>query len=287
MEKLIFEPGTLQEGTPKKTAYVSHIISDSKLPFIFHLDTVKFTNCNVNWHENVEILMFMEGEGQVFCDLNRTEVKAGDIFVINSNSVHYVITENMVNYYCLIVDSEFCTSNDIDTNQLIFTNHIISTEAASKFIKIVEEYSGKGEYKNAGIRSAVLDLLVYLCRNHAKKSEGKETGYSSKTIENIKTAIGYIKANFYKNLTVDKLAFEVGLSKYYFAREFKKVTGQTVVTYINMIRCEHAKKLLSQKNYTVGEICKMVGFENFSYFSKTFRSITGILPSDYRKQGLI
>lgn len=284
MENLIFEPGLPGYGTPQKTAYESHIISDSKLPFIFHLDTVKYSNCNVNWHENVEILMVTEGSGQVFCDLNKTDVEKGDIFVVNSNSVHYVYAESIIKYYCLIIDSEFCMANDIDTGQILFTNLVSNSNATDRYEKVVEEYTGEKDYKNAGIRSAVLDLLVYLCRNYAIKSEGKGTAYTSKTIENIKTSIGYIKANFYKNLTVDKLAFEVGLSKYYFTREFKKVTGQTVVTYINMIRCEHAKKLLSQKNYTVGEICKMVGFENFSYFSKTFRGMTGILPSEYRKQ---
>lgn len=284
MEKIVFESNIPELGTEKKTTYEAHILSDTKLPFIFHLDTVKYTNCNVNWHENIEILFFIEGTGQVFCDLNTTDVKAGDIFVINSNSVHYVITDNVINYYCLIVDSEYCFSNDIDANHIIFTNLIRNTEAKSKFLKIIAEYKCQEKYKTTGIRLAVLDLLVFLCRNHSKRSEGKQIAQRSKTIENIKTAIGYIKANFNKNLTVDKLAFEVGLSKYYFAREFKKVTAQTVVTYINMIRCEHAKKLLAQKNYTVGEICKMVGFENFSYFSKTFKNTIGILPSEYRKK---
>jgi len=284
MERLIFEPGNPEDGTLKRTSYESHMLSDSKLPFIFHLDTVKCSSCNVNWHENIELLLFIEGSGQVFCDITRTDVRPGDVFVVNSNSVHYVVSENIIRYYCLIVDSDFCITNGIDTSHVISSNHIRNDEAVLKYSKIVKEYSEESDYKNAGIRSAVLDLLVFLCRNYSQKSEIRQTGYTSKTIENIKTAIGYIKANFHKNLSVDDLAFEVGLSKYYFAREFKKVTGQTVVTYINMIRCEHAKKLLSRKTHTIGEICKMVGFDNLSYFSKTFRNITGLLPSEYRKR---
>jgi mannose-6-phosphate isomerase-like protein (cupin superfamily) len=92
MERLIFEPGNPEDGTLKRTSYESHILSDSKLPFIFHLDTVKCSSCNVNWHENIELLLFIEGSGQVFCDITRTDVRPGDVFVVNSNSVHYVVS---------------------------------------------------------------------------------------------------------------------------------------------------------------------------------------------------
>ena len=84
-----------------------------------------------------------------------------------------------------------------------------------------------------------------------------------------------------KKLTIDEIADEVGLSKYHFSREFKKVTGLTIVSYINIVRCRNAEKLLIKNEYSVHDIAVKCGYENDSYFSKTFKKHMGMLPSEY------
>ena len=96
--------------------------------------------------------------------------------------------------------------------------------------------------------------------------------------------MGYIQAHFTANLTMETVADEVGLSVYYFAREFKKGTGVTFVSYINHLRCESAKKMLQSGSYTVAEACTENGFENLSYFSKTFKKFFGKSPSTFLRK---
>ena len=102
--------------------------------------------------------------------------------------------------------------------------------------------------------------------------------------EYAKKAIDYISKNATKSLTVEEVSGAAGLSKYYFIRVFKKVTGQTLTEYINKVRCDCAKTLLVSGEYSITEAALSSGFNNVSYFAKIFKKNTGRLPSDYLPQ---
>ena len=94
----------------------------------------------------------------------------------------------------------------------------------------------------------------------------------------------YINSRLTEHVSVDDIADHISISKYHFCREFKKETGYTVVGYINLMRCLKAKKLLASGEYTVSEAARECGFENLSYFSKTFKTVTGTLPAAHKKE---
>lgn len=68
----------------------------------------------------------------------------------------------------------------------------------------------------------------------------------------------------------------------YFSRFFKKETGQTFIEYVTGKKIERAKELLDQTNHSVHEICEMLGYDNQSYFIKTFKAQAGVTPTEYR-----
>ena len=72
----------------------------------------------------------------------------------------------------------------------------------------------------------------------------------------------------------------MGLSKYHFIRKFKEATGQTVVSYINAVRIEHAERMLREGEHSVAQVAEACGFPNHSYFSKVFARLRGVLPSE-------
>lgn len=267
--------------------YEIHLLSSKPLPFIFHLDTV-FSSMSsaimrANWHPNIEILYFLEGEGTVHCGTTSCRVKKNDIFIINSHMSHFISSSDVVKYYCLIIDNEFCAANNIYTENTIFKNMIEDMHAKSLFEKIIKEYTEDSAYRNAGIKSAVLNLMVYLARNYTESvAEFEKNG--TNVSENIKIAIGFIKSHSNEKLSLDEIAAQAGLSKFYFLREFKNITGYTPITYINKIRCENAKKMLLSGNYNIKEISEKTGFESFSYFSKKFKETEGCSPSEFMKK---
>lgn len=268
-----------------QTRYEAHILGDDGLPFVFHKDTVRKNELYyiANWHRNIEILFFVEGEGTAICDTNSYEVVPGDIIVINSNSIHYVKSEGVVKYYCLIADADFCSANGIETDSITFQNHIRDGEAAQKYKNVVNEYASRTQFYGAGIRCSVLSLILYVARNFSEDTSALRSGGGKKAVENMKLALGFVMAHYTEQLSVDDIAEEVGLSKYHFSREFKKVTGISPVSYINMLRCEKAKRMLSEGN-SVAEVQEMCGFENASYFTKVFKKFSGTTPVAYVKK---
>ena len=92
----------------------------------------------------------------------------------------------------------------------------------------------------------------------------------------------FISKNLDKDLSRGNLAKEVYLSEDYLSRTFKTETGKSLTVYIAEQRMEKAKEYLENSNLTVSQIALEVGYHNFSYFSKTFRDITGFTPNEYR-----
>jgi len=266
--------------------YETHLLSSQPLPFVFHFDTVRGqtqSSEKENWHTNIELLYFVEGSGSVTCNARNYPVKKDDIFVVNSSMPHSITSPTRIQYYCLIIDDIFCTTNSIDTDSISFKPVITDGYAKKLFDKIVTEYATQNTYQNAGIKSAILNLMVYLARNYTEPYSF--TGMNmQKKHESTKIAISYIKAHFNQKLTLEDIAYQAGFSKYYFLRMFKSVTGYTPIAYINKIRCENAKNLLLSGEANINEIGEKVGFDNFSYFSKKFKESEGCTPSEFIKK---
>lgn len=278
--------------------YEPHSLKEKRLPFIFHFDTISQNyysetsggdvpslnyrqRCMQNWHENAEFLYMTEGKGRVCCNSENIEVNPGDIVVINSFDLHFTETDTELKYYCLIPDRAYLQQNGLNTSLINFEMVVKDFEAKKLFERIITEYYSKGAYKEAGIKAAVNEFVLYLARNYTNNAN---TGKDSKTLHYMRMAIGYIGSRLSERITADDVAKEIGLSKYHFLREFKKITNMTLVDYINGLRCEKARALLMEENIPIGEISVLCGFENCSYFNKIFKKETGITMSEYRKQ---
>lgn len=97
----------------------------------------------------------------------------------------------------------------------------------------------------------------------------------------------YVYAHSHENITLEQIAAYAHLSKSYFCRFFKRITGITFVEYLNAYRCAEAEKLMSDPSLTITEIAYRVGFSSLSYFNKTYRRIRKTTPTETRKQVLI
>lgn len=91
-----------------------------------------------------------------------------------------------------------------------------------------------------------------------------------------------IRQNLSSPLNLDFVAQQVGLSPGYFSAIFKKETGIGFSNYVNQCRIEQAKKLLEETGLKVLAISDAVGFSNPRYFSRVFRDLVGVRPSEYR-----
>ena len=94
----------------------------------------------------------------------------------------------------------------------------------------------------------------------------------------------YVKNNYMKKITLDDIADNVYLSRTYISRIFREEMKVTLTKYINKIRIDKSKQLLLDSSLTLADVANLTGFDDQSYYSKTFRSITGMSPGRYREK---
>jgi len=93
----------------------------------------------------------------------------------------------------------------------------------------------------------------------------------------------YVDANYRENITLQDVAGRFFISREYVSRRFKQEFGLNLFEYLERVRIENAKALLTNEAYAIGDIANMVGYPDGRYFSKIFRKLTGMTPREYRK----
>ena len=99
----------------------------------------------------------------------------------------------------------------------------------------------------------------------------------------IHKCIQYISQNYAEYLTLEETAKALAISPDYLSRIFKQETGVTFNHYVNNFRIEKAKKLIRSTTLRLTDICHLVGYVDQSYFTKVFRRIVKMSPSEYSK----
>ena len=251
------------------------------IPFLHIQRSVHRPNQATNWHDNPEIQLCVEGEGFVLLDGERHPFQAGDLIVVNSNQVHFTGTDTALTYHCLILDDTFCRMANLPYQQFRFATRFQDEEIKNSILSVVELYQGPEDpCKVTKLQIEVAKLLIALRLRHTVATQPKPRNTSA--AEGVRSAIRYLRGHFAEQISLDALSREVYMEKHNLCKAFKRLTGQTVVEYLNNYRCEKAKEFLATGK-TVSETALLCGFHNMSYFTKTFKAYTGKRPSTYKK----
>lgn len=111
----------------------------------------------------------------------------------------------------------------------------------------------------------------------------KEPDYSSSRLTVMTTMVEeFIRSNFMNEISMNEVARSIGYSEPYFCKMFKQQFGQSFTSYLMEYRINEAKKFLEQPNVIVKEVGARVGYMDSNYFTKVFKRLVGINPSEYR-----
>lgn len=110
---------------------------------------------------------------------------------------------------------------------------------------------------------------------------GADPSHSSLHRE-IQKSLDFLQAHFPEPLTLTELSEKAGFSESYFCHRFKYCTGYAPFAYLNRLRIVKSCELLTQTDKKITEIATLCGFNNISYFNRTFQKIMGAAPSVYR-----
>lgn len=101
----------------------------------------------------------------------------------------------------------------------------------------------------------------------------------------VKAATDYVEKNLDNaDISVETMAEELGMSRVHLYKKLTAITDLTPSEFIRQIRLRHAEQLLSKSQLTVAEVAYKVGFNNPRYFSKYFKEMYGVMPSEYKNR---
>ena len=125
-----------------------------------------------------------------------------------------------------------------------------------------------------------LEFLYLLCRDYIVQETHTASPHRG---ELVKTAVIYIRKHLAEPLTLDEIADHTGVNKHYLSRLFKQVLGKTVFETVRVLRCNEAKHRI-EEGMSVSDAAHSCGFENLSYFTRTFKKYYQVLPSHCTKK---
>ena len=150
-----------------------------------------------------------------------------------------------------------------------------NTDVVAPFYSPVDEHTVKN----------CLELLLIECVKPADKSiidgnypiSGK--GEGSKTASKI---YEYLTKNVHRNVSLEEVADELFFSVSYVKTTFKKHTGKSIIQVFNELKIKRAKKLI-KRGESFSQIASGLGFTDQRYFSRVFKHVTGMTPTEYKK----
>lgn len=129
----------------------------------------------------------------------------------------------------------------------------------------------------ADMNQMLLCFYDEVAREASSRADMLAREYNKLTIE----AIDFIKQRYHEPVSLQEAADVLGVHPTYLSKVFKADTGQTFTEYLNRCRIEHAIELLRTRRYSIKQIYREVGFNQYTYFFRVFRQITGVSPSEY------
>ncbi|WP_018754344.1 response regulator transcription factor [Paenibacillus terrigena] len=100
----------------------------------------------------------------------------------------------------------------------------------------------------------------------------------------IDNAVTFIQERFREELSLEDVAEHVHLNPHYFSKVFKQQTGETFIDYVTRLRIDKAKALIGEGQLSLKEVCYLVGYKDPNYFSRVFKKVAKVSPTEYRNQ---
>ncbi|MBR3803929.1 MAG: helix-turn-helix transcriptional regulator [Clostridia bacterium] len=245
------------------------------LSYVAYLELAKTARQDFVSHNITEIMVVVSGKGVFNADGERFEVKKGDLFIVNPDTVH----------------NEESLSSDFGVYIIGIENYLLGAQDEFKAYaggervgfyaeQIVKDYESKGKMfvDNANLLfSLIINEVLFL--SSAIPVPNVKRG-SNELINSVKK---YLDGHFLEDISVKSLSEKFFINKTTLMHAFKKSVGIGVYDYVIKKRLQESKNWLKISSMTVAQISERCNFSNPSYFVQYFKKVYGVTPIEYRK----
>lgn len=253
-------------------------------------------------HEFYEVVYVSDGFTLHTCGGAVQMLVTGDLFFIRPGEVHAYVNAYQAKLYNFLFKEEELAGSLEELSLLPGLDLMFGKTAEASFDKRVihtalserrgmeaelERLRKEGEERQSGwqvvMRAALMHFLVRYARMYQRQAAGAESMHGQ-YYPYVYRILQYIGQHYAEEITMGDLAGVAGISPDYLTRKFREVLGMTPLDYLRTFRLSRAMELLSGTDLTVAEIVPLAGFSTASVFTRTFRSLVGVPPSNYRRR---
>ncbi len=238
---------------------------------------------NLHHHENrFHIAYIISGQCRIEVESAKFPVGPGDAVFIRPKQKHCSIGDTKTDYE--LIEIHFLVKSDREAKFLPALRPVVHVHNVAAFVpaleRLVAAHLIDAGPQNWLTKVRLAETLMLLEKESASLAlDDKAAG----DIElKINQAREYISIHYAKNISLDSLAELVGMSASHFAASFKKTTGASPIEFVIRRRMYHARELLLNSNFSVGQIADMCGFASSQYFSRLFARREGVSPGHFR-----
>ena len=251
-----------------------------------------------HWHSYGEFVLVGPGDTNIFMvNQRRYELVEGDFLLVWPMEMHSIINADRKDSLVIQFSNGFINSLfDLQRIMHFYRNlHVLCIHAHPQLVVRLKSLADRMKEiflscaPDRELRCCMLLMEFMLALDEHREEfapeikSGEAYSYTDSAMHRLILVTDYIK----NNLTADDLsqstmADMAGVSKDYFSRIFRNVTGTNYSKWLNMIRLEKAIELLADQDKTITEIAMLSGFQSISSFNRVCHAEKGMAPGEYR-----
>lgn len=233
-----------------------------------------------HFHHEIEILHIICGKIAVTIYGEEYTVSEDKLCFIPSMSIHSIKSlDKSSKYDCCLLNASYFVKENVNIN-IYSISHIIDDAVLIDDYKKLKNlfFDNRQLFKSTAIKCFSLYFIINLINQSSSK---QNTSYlsSEQKLDIIKEVTLFLKEHACEKIDIDAICTKYGYSPSYLSRLFKKYTQTTMNKTLNYYRCINAQKLLMTENMSIMKISEICGYNNYSYFTKTYKECIGELPS--------
>ena len=229
-------------------------------------------------HREIELILMLKGKSRAIVNGNAYELSAGDALIVFPNHLHQFVSTVEEDYILMLIPSNIYSdySESIEGHRPI--NPIIENAAQNKTVLTLAEICMESNDKYAyQCRKFLIGAILGMVLKEVKLTPV----HTDKTA--MERILDYCENNYRERITLDSMARELFLSKFYISRLFTDELGVSFCSYINSLRIEETVKLLTTTDMSITDICFDTGFSSTRTFNRVFYDRIGVSPKEYRE----
>lgn len=270
-------------------------------PIACYYDDLSNYEVQWHWHEEWEAAVILEGTALIAAGNEKYVLHAGEGFFVNSQILHGCWDlENSCSQFHSIVFHPRLVGGSLDSVfyqnyiQPLTQNHALESlhlkpeipwqrELLARIEEVWQACAREPYGFEFQVRSALSDFVLLLQRNTPVSRKAPNVK-SLRDEERIKAMLQFIHDHSADELNTKSIAQAAAISESECLRCFRTTIGTTPIQYVRQYRIQKAVQLLSSTQLPVSVISEQCGFQDVSYFTKTFREMKGCAPTVFRRK---